>query len=239
MSEFYQWKLDKYAVFEEKHAQQTRNDPWKLSENNFTENWIVTESLDKDMVMLFRADEDLQRLVIIHGTAILETISLLDANKWMKALSKDDSMFFLAKHGNQSRRFKVRFLPAEKCNSTEQCNNCTSVLMKYFPIKICSNPTQCSSDTASQTPDAGDKSAFIGCNERGEATLGEITTSLLQKENKLDIPDVYNQIQSLPFASAQLNQLIALSLTDPTFPAFVNQVDNLLNSLMDQNLECL
>ena len=43
---------------------------------------------------------------------------------------------------NESRRFRMKFSPLEKCSAEFQCRNCVQELAKYFPLKLTTSGSQ-------------------------------------------------------------------------------------------------
>lgn len=225
MTSKYIWKLEKYAVFEGSDDNLNGNDVQAmLRENNSTDKWSVVDDSNgqSKLSLIYHSSNN---LVVISNNSVLENISMMVRQKWTKGLVNQDSMFFIWKYGDKIRRFRVKFASNEASTSIEQCKHCFNVLMTVFPLRICGD-----GDNATEINNG------LNDSSANEISLKEIVDHLLNKKTNKKLELVCSSMnRDQAFGSvdqSQIEQILLLTLTDPTFPSFVGHVERALKSVI-------
>ncbi|KAI8776828.1 meiotic recombination protein REC114-like isoform X1 [Biomphalaria glabrata] len=213
------WCLDKYARFIQRSPPD--GGVWKPYGN------------EKEQMLMSLSQEN--QLTITQGSTLLESHNLVRANSFMRGLSRTDSLLFLYKLQNETRRFKVKFSALETKTGQEVCAEAILVLSNFITIKTNINIKDQSSEgnnlIGCQMPGTHEQSIAALNNSllHGEVTVGTMAKALLDRTN---LPSAYYQCQS---DSELIPQLLQTCLADPTFPAYVEAVEAQLKELISND----
>lgn len=214
--ECHTWGLERYARLTSQTASQVvGQDGWEHFDNK-------KDSLEMTLTSSYH-------LLIHHGKRQMESVLLTNAASWVKGVSKGDSLMVVMKAQNQSRRFRVKFSPTPEVTGEAMCRACVERLSKYFPVKLPENSIQGScSQQVSSTPRStpGNDKTLVG-----DVTIGQLSDTIFSGSSKL--PELYARLGN--GTEYDLGTLIKLCLTDPSFPAFVGQVEKELEKIKHQN----
>eukprot|EP00794_Sanderia_malayensis_P012052 gene12051-13295_t len=195
-------------------------------------------------------------LLIASGEAVvLESFSLLGNEKdsWIKAVCKGDSMLILYKLQADTRRFRIKFADGEKLTSQENCLDFVRNISKYIPVKIVESENENSGSQSmlldqsqtqlnssveyecTSTPrnaNAMDKERNIIKDAQIFSTMSvqQIAETVLQKSPANNLPTCYKLTN--PSVEANFDAMVKSCLLDPNFPAFVDQVEKSLKTLI-------
>lgn len=162
-------------------------------------------------------------LIISHGDQVLESLLLLNAQSWLKGVTKGDSMMVICQIKNENRRFRVQFHGDDAPSAVENCSTCVKRLSTYFFIKGASG----TSDSTQPQTEKGveDEPALNG--DVPIATIAQILKGDLKKK----LPLAYHNT-NLP--TDEMGMLIRLCLADSNFPAFVGKVEEEFEGIIKQ-----
>ncbi|CAG5136456.1 unnamed protein product [Candidula unifasciata] len=116
------WKLDRYARFVSSKANECGQ--WKHY-NDSRDHIVLTVT-------------DMQQLIISQSSVIFESHSLVNAGSYIRGLSRSDSLLFMCKLKEATRRFRIRFCQdgTSGMSAEEACMKAVKKLSTFFPIKI-------------------------------------------------------------------------------------------------------
>ncbi|ESO83165.1 hypothetical protein LOTGIDRAFT_236765 [Lottia gigantea] len=206
------WKLEKYA----------RHD---VSRNEGKGGWEVYESSKAELNMTLTESSF---LVICHGPTVVESHSLVTARASIRGLVKGDSMMIMYKIRGNTRKFRISFKPTEAQSGIQVCQGCTDKLNKFFPVKITIEPTS-ESQEATQDPN---KMETNETEPQVQTLEGEVSMStmaqVLTGQLKANLPKAYKET-NLP--TQDIGMFLRMCLSDPSFPDFVENVDQELKKI--------
>ncbi|OWF49301.1 meiotic recombination protein REC114-like isoform X2 [Mizuhopecten yessoensis] len=159
------------------------------------------------------------QFVLTSGTTIMESIYLRSAGSWIRGTSKGDSVLIVCKLKEEARRFRLQFLECNEQSDVAICREFAERMSEYFPIKVLPNEK----NITQSDPEETSKKRV----ER-EVTLSKIAKVVTKAEDAL-FPAAYQKCCYIP--SEQLELVLRLCLSDPTFPAFVEEVEHKLNKI--------
>lgn len=223
------WDIEKYARY-----YPNTNQVQKSMSSGEKGEWKHYEDKDSHLKLAI-----LKNHMLLSGRSnVLESFSLLDSANCVRGVRKGDSMLFLYKIDDESRKFRIKFKSSSEKGAFSACSECYEHLSRYFPwkslepdINISSqmmfSQTQFSQTTNMSTQSIPLHSTLLApnCIKQNNAELegthpiSEIAQILLNKNPAL--PDVYNYSN---YPTDQVNYHLQLCLTDPNFPAFVQKV---------------
>ncbi|XP_046362913.2 meiotic recombination protein REC114-like [Haliotis rufescens] len=209
------WKIEKYARY-----LTTPSAPGKGQ-------WQQYDDNDGDLVLTLT---DSSHLVLCRSTTVMESHSLVTARAWMRGMTKRDSMLLMYKVANETRRFRLKFYGCDGRTAEKQCAVCAEKLSKFFPVKMDSQTTKSMEITSTneKSKDAVSPQRTQVELIQGEVTLGKMA-QVVSGHLKARLPVAY---QHCDFPPEEIKTVIRLCLTDPSFPAFVQQVDTQLQKLI-------
>ncbi|KAI0242972.1 meiotic recombination protein REC114 [Lamellibrachia satsuma] len=213
------WKVEKYARFVSR-GHPTAQDADSVMKDDAQ--WKFYEGLSTQEITLSIIEDS--HLVLTVGDTIHENHSLWNARSWMKGISKGDSMLFVYKVKNESRRFRVKFAASSHSSGTEQCSWCVALLQHHFHVKKM-NLDGSTDDTSMQ--EAGGSSEPTKVLD-GTVTISKLT-QVMSGQLKAALPVAYTHT-NIP--QEDLGNFIRLCLSDSNFPAFVGEVEKELTSFM-------
>ncbi|XP_005096013.2 meiotic recombination protein REC114 [Aplysia californica] len=198
------WKLDRYAHFI--YDDSSKGGRWK--------------QYDDDESALTLAITDMHQLIISQKDTVLESHNLVTSRDWIRGIAKNSSLLIMIKSKPNSRRFRMRFCEQGNISAVDACVGCIQQLKEFFPVKITHtiHDRDSSEETSRTHPHHTRHQSFIHRTSE-EVTLGDIAQALLSQET---MPRAY---QSSIVEPALIPGLLHLCLADPSFPAFVQQVD--------------
>ncbi|XP_022101446.1 meiotic recombination protein REC114-like [Acanthaster planci] len=209
-----EWHLLRYARFI--HSNDAVQSAEKDKENASTPagTWKHFSWSDAEPLML--SIQDSSQLLITRGKLILESHFLFDAEHYIKGAFKGDCVLFIQKIKNECRKFRVKFMQGPFPSTLKACADCIATLQAFFHIQEEGAGT-------SQNP------AENRMTLEGEVSMGTVAKVVLGNTT-LDLPLAYHHHQS-SWQPEQVAGALRLCLADPTFPAFVEAVEDELKKL--------
>lgn len=214
-SESISWNIDCYGRY--LNSEKTVSDSQNSLKSNGT--WKYFDASTEKMKITL---QNHSHLVLMQGSTILESHSIVGGIKNMTGLYLDDSMLFMHRSGQNSlRRFRVKFTKNVNGQSpSESCLDCVNILSKIFPIKQVSFSN--GSDEVKEFVNMNTDSTIMG-----DISLAEMA-QIITKKDARHLAEAY-QHSHLP--ACNIRKLLQLCLADPNFPAFVEQVEQQLETL--------
>ncbi|KAH9512632.1 hypothetical protein Btru_038993 [Bulinus truncatus] len=169
MSSAQTWCLDRYARFMNRN---TKEGIWKPYDN------------EKEMLVMTLTQQC--QLMITRGSTLLESHNLMTAGSIMRGLSRTDSLLFLYKLKDETRRFKVKFSPSETKSGQEMCASAVQVLSEFIMIKtsITVNLPGDSNQEDRLNQVTGQNKASQDTLETSSIMQGEITVGTMAKDRR-------------------------------------------------------
>ncbi|XP_076084727.1 meiotic recombination protein REC114-like [Mytilus galloprovincialis] len=200
------WKLNKYARF-------VQSDVSAMVTKEEKAEW---EYFDNTPFPLKLTLADRGHLLVSHGLTIMESYNLTMSQKYLRGQSKGDTMIIFYHMQDVSHRFRIKFAASELKTSHEVCRECAEKMAKYFPVKAIVTTEAVNLENPSN------KTTL-----RGEVTLSDLA-NVVTGTSKNQLPSVYN---NMPTDTTDIGVLLKLCLSDPSFPAYVEQVEKELDNL--------
>ncbi|XP_033727629.1 meiotic recombination protein REC114-like [Pecten maximus] len=116
----------------------------------------------------------------------------------------------------------MQFSDSNEQLDVEKCREFAERISEYFPMKVLPTEKNCRQLSGSE---GRCKDTF-----EGEVTLSKIA-KIVTKEEDASFPAAYQKCCNIP--SDKLEFILRLCLSDPTFPAFVEEVEDKLNKIKD------
>ncbi|CAL1538741.1 unnamed protein product [Lymnaea stagnalis] len=154
----------------------------------------------------------------------------------MRGLSRTDSLLFLYKIKNETRRFRVRFCQQNDASGIKICEDVIRVLSSFITIKMSTMENKQNVEDSVKN----NKESSLGMNNAGATSniniTGEITIGVMAKAvlNKHQLPLAYYQCQPDP---ETISVFLRTCLADPTFPKFVEAVEDGIKALIEDSSE--
>ncbi|XP_066298785.1 meiotic recombination protein REC114-like [Branchiostoma lanceolatum] len=230
------WKLLRYGRFVASDGQT----PLRKEENSRPQGtWKLFGSEDGALSLSLT---ETNHLLLTKGAEVLEGFSLHNAQQWLKAVHKGDSLLFVSKLNNESRMFRVQVAPSGKQTGIACCAACVRELSKYLPV----NTSVISSTPIESKEKEGDKqkedkkedtdTEAAMSNETFQISDGRVAVSdmakILTGTVACDLPLAYQQTNLLTEPD-HTDAILRLCLTDSNFPAFVGQVETRMQEIIE------
>lgn len=200
------WVLKKYARFTEPNATEQSCD-----QGSSHGEW---QTYDSTTVPARLVLTEAPNLLVLQGDRIQENYSLAGVGESIRGISRGDTLLLLMKMKDSTRRFRVQFAELVDTTGVDQCENCVQHLSTHVHIKNVQIQGAENTDT-SVTND-------LPLPTMAKILTGDVTTSL---------PQAYQQADIEP---ENLDMLVRLCLTDPTFPSLVAGVQEKLNDIIGE-----
>ncbi|XP_048727041.1 meiotic recombination protein REC114-like [Ostrea edulis] len=158
-------------------------------------------------------------LTLTQGKTVRESYNLPSSSQTLRAVSKGDTLLVVCRLKTSTHRFRVKF--TEGKNS---CEECAQQLSTFFPVKTLLIGTDTSQPGVLENQ----------CERQllqGEITLSNMAEAVSGSEF-VRLPAAYDRVGSMD--GVQLNTLIKFCLSDPKFPAFVEDVEKELIKIKEE-----
>ncbi|XP_069106398.1 meiotic recombination protein REC114-like [Argopecten irradians] len=202
------WPLKRYATFHQTTPKEVTSGP------SVKGSWQEYYGNESPLKALLHADG---QFVLTSGTTIMESINLRSADSWIRGTSKGDSVLIICKMKEETRRFRMQFSESSGQTEVTKCREFAERVSEYFPIKVIST------EKRQNNMEKKEKETL-----EGEITLSKIA-KIVTKEDDASFPAAYRKCCNTP--SDQLDFALRLCLSDPTFPAFVEEIEQKLNKI--------
>nr|XP_022323607.1 meiotic recombination protein REC114-like isoform X2 [Crassostrea virginica] len=158
-------------------------------------------------------------LTLTQAKTIRECYNLPASASTLRAVSKGDTLLVIYRLRTNTHRFRVKFAGGEN-----SCQECAEQMSEFFPVKIL--PTSidpCQNEDNKSRQEKPVLEGEVTLSKMAEVVCGTATERLWTS---------YDGSQSMK--GIQLNSLVKLCLGDPSFPAFVEEVEKELNKIIKE-----
>uniref|UniRef100_A0AAY4AYR8 Meiotic recombination protein REC114 n=2 Tax=Denticeps clupeoides TaxID=299321 RepID=A0AAY4AYR8_9TELE len=205
------WKLRRYGRLV------PRSQSWKVFESGESAGQVVLSVLDSGHFLLSQAQE------------LLEGFSLINASNFIKAQRISDILLFRVTLKGESRLFRVQFDGSSRAEAVEQCSSAVLRLQEYLPVG--SQPSSAAPIQLSTAPKQDAPLAASPPQHLLVPSFTPRTQTHFLGEGDLSLPMAYHHL-ALPHGD--LEPFLRLCLFDPSFPAFVEEVEGELKKLANE-----
>ncbi|XP_060900254.1 meiotic recombination protein REC114 [Labrus mixtus] len=171
-------------------------------------------------------------LLVLQGQESFDTIPLLYASDSCKVHQKSDNLMFRFTLKGESRMMRMQFDGSSKAEAIKQCSSAVKKLMEYLPVTT----QQDTLPASNQTP-AGDSVPVKQVSHFAIQTIKMLDLSSIiilihfLGGTAVTLPQVYRHSS---LAHIDLEPVLRLCLLDPSFPAFVENVEGELRKLLEE-----
>ncbi|XP_026150015.1 meiotic recombination protein REC114 [Mastacembelus armatus] len=210
------WKLKRYGRFVP-GSTKTRGHPWKVFEADGIKPEIILTIVESGY------------LLVIQGQESLDTVPLLCGSDCLKVHQKSDNLMLRLTLKGESRMMRMQFDGSSKAEAIEECSSALEKLMEYMPVTTQDDaplpPNQPPSETCQVKAVGGEPEVA-----QGSLSLKRLTQHFLG-ETAVTLPQIYHYSS---LAQGDLEPILRICLLDPTFPAFVEKVEEELKKLVQE-----
>ncbi|KAM7014910.1 meiotic recombination protein REC114 [Tautogolabrus adspersus] len=193
-------------------------------------------------------------LLVLQGQESLDTIPLLCASDSRKVHQKSDNLMFRFTVKGESRMMRMQFDGSSKAEAIKQCSSAVEKLMEYLPVTTQKDTLPASNQTpAGVSVPVKQVSHFaiqtikmlylssiqtyqgkaVGAEPvvvKGSLSIEHLTQHFLGA-TAVTLPQMYRHGS---LARVDLEPVLRLCLLDPSFPAFVENVEGELRKLLEE-----
>ncbi|XP_057309803.1 meiotic recombination protein REC114-like [Hydractinia symbiolongicarpus] len=215
------WNVEKYARFK-------KDPPKDFIASSQIGGWQqFTSSASKPITIGIKSPLN---VILQAGSEVLESFTLLQSSKWLKAIARKDNMLFFYRLQNSVRRFRIKFNKTYDKSSKESCEEFVRAISSHVHVQVVDNNGELSQTVYSQS--SASESVLSNNKERkdeGRLSVVEITKSVLSGDIS-NLPSYY-QHSNLEIDESEPD-LIKTCLLDPNFPGFVEEVERRLKEMV-------
>ncbi|XP_068598514.1 meiotic recombination protein REC114 [Brachionichthys hirsutus] len=224
MDAYQAWRLKRYGRLGPSSGG-TEGSPWKVFE------------ADADKPEIVIRLEACGYLLVLQGQECLDRIPLLLASDILKVFQKSDNLMFRLTAKGEGRMMRMQFYGSSKAEAIKMCSDAVETLMQYIPVTTQADtlprpvrpPAEGSAPVIQQTPQE-EAMAVEPEAVQASVTFKRLTQHFLG-EAAVTFPEAYCYGSS---AQCNLEHVLRASLLDPTFPAFVEKVEEELRKLVEE-----
>ncbi|XP_029904599.1 meiotic recombination protein REC114 isoform X2 [Myripristis murdjan] len=182
--------------------------------------WKVIEADDGKSEIVLTIVESGQ-LLVSQGHDFLDGISLLGASDFLKVHQKSDNLIFRYTVKAKSRLMRMQFGGSSRAEAIKACSNAVVKLMEYLPVT-----TQDGITTPNQPP----SEITAPLMQTGQGEPVEVEPEIVRGSLSIKRLSQVHHHCSLP--QGNLEPFLRVCLLDPSFPAFVEEVEGELKKLL-------
>nr|XP_061796185.1 meiotic recombination protein REC114-like [Nerophis lumbriciformis] len=226
MASCVKWRLKRYG--------RLIQDP---GETGKRESWKIFEAKKGGPEIIFMIS-DSGYLMVLQGQECLETLPLIGAGNVLKAHQKSDNLMLRKTVKGSGCMIRMQFDGSNKSQAIKECLSAAERLREFLPVNTLEDALPPNNQPLADVP----VTVTQQCPQQGEAAGAEpevVQGSLSIKrlaENLLGItpltlPGLYRHAPSQP---RDLDAFVRVCLLDPSFPAFVEQVEGELRKILEE-----
>ncbi|XP_069374296.1 meiotic recombination protein REC114 isoform X1 [Paralichthys olivaceus] len=214
------WRLKRYGRFVP-GSRDTGTQPWKVFEANCSKPGIVLTIVEAGY------------LLVLQGQECLDTILLIRGSESLKIQQKSDNLMFRDTMKGEGRMMRMQFDGSSREEAVKECSSAVGKLKEYMPVTTQDNapPPYNQPPAEVSAPVIQEKTVRV----EPEVVQGSVSIKLLTKhflgEAAVTLPQVY---LDCPLAEGDLEPILHVCLLDPSFPAFVERVEEELKKLLQE-----
>ncbi|XP_034384560.1 meiotic recombination protein REC114 [Cyclopterus lumpus] len=169
-------------------------------------------------------------LLVMRGQESLDTIPFLSGSDSVKVQQKSENLIFRCTVNGESRMMRMQF------DGIEECASAVETLKEYVSVTTQdgtpSPPNQPPAEaSAPVTQNCQGKAMEVDPEVvRGSLSIKHLTQHILG-ETVVTLPQVYRHAS---LAQGDLEPILRVCLLDPSFPAFVEKVEEELRKLLEE-----
>ncbi|KAJ7985974.1 hypothetical protein DPEC_G00346020 [Dallia pectoralis] len=204
--------------------------------------WKMSKPSREDAGDLVLTIVDSGHMLVSLGQELLDGFSLLDAPSFLKAQQHSDTLFLRLTVKRESRLVRMQFDGSSKTEALKQCGSAVLRLKEYLPVTTKrglppAQPPPSQSPTQTTTQDL-QVTAGEPVNPGPEVVQGSLSITRLTQhflgEHALSLPLMYRQCT---LSHGELEPFLRLCLLDPSFPAWVEEVEAELARVRTEGLQ--
>ncbi|XP_015246884.1 PREDICTED: meiotic recombination protein REC114 [Cyprinodon variegatus] len=175
-------------------------------------------------------------LLVLRGQETLGTISLNEGSNSLKVQHKNDNLMFRFTVKGENCMMRMQFAGSSTAEALNQCSRAVEKLMEYVPVTAVEVSATHPNQPPTEDPPAAQQSRQeeTGQGEAG-AVQGAVSIRRLTQhfmgEAPLALPNIYRHNS---FALGDMEAFLRVCLLDPSFPAFVEKVQEELEKLTEE-----
>ncbi|XP_013880996.1 meiotic recombination protein REC114 [Austrofundulus limnaeus] len=217
------WKLKRYGRFVQR-AKLPRGKPWEVFEAKGNKPEIVLTLLECGY------------LLIAQGQESLDTIPLLQGLEAPTVQHKSDNLILRFTVKGETRMIRMQFDGSSTAEAINQCSSAVEKLMVHVPVttqgvaSVQPNQPPTEVPAPGTQPSCQEKTAGTGEREvvQGTLSIKRLAQHFLG-DTPVALPQMYNHSS---LAEGDLEPFLRVCLLDPSFPAFVEKVEEELKKLL-------
>ncbi|XP_071750440.1 meiotic recombination protein REC114 [Centroberyx gerrardi] len=212
------WKLKRFGRFAP-GSSEGGGKPWKVIEADDSKPEIVLTIVESGLLM------------VSQGQECLDGISLLGASDFLKVHQKSDNLIFRFTVKGESRMMRMQFGGSSRAEALKECSSAVVKLMEYLPVTNQDDTTPPPNQPPTEITAPAMQGEAVGVEPevvQGSLPIKRLTQHFLG-ERGVSLPLVYRHC-SLP--QGDLEPFLRVCLLDPSFPAFVEEVEEELKKLL-------
>ncbi|XP_023130693.2 meiotic recombination protein REC114 [Amphiprion ocellaris] len=218
------WRLKRYGRFVPS-SRETGGKPWK-----------VFEALgDKPVIVLTIVESGY--LLILQGQESLDTIPLLCGSDSLKVHQKSDNLLVRFTVQGESRMVRMQFDGRGRTEAIDECSSAVAKLMEYVPVTtqddVPLHPNQPPTEGPAPATQHTCQGKAVGVEPevvQGSLSIKRLTQHFLG-EAALTLPKMYHRSS---LAQGDLESILRVCMLDPTFYAFVENMEGELKKLLEE-----
>ncbi|XP_028258085.1 meiotic recombination protein REC114 [Parambassis ranga] len=216
------WRLKRYGRFVP-GSNVTGGNSWKIFEATCSEP-IVFTIVEAGYMM------------VLQGQECLDTIPLLCGPGSLKMHQKSDNLIFRYTVKGESRMMRMQFDGSSRAEAINECSSAVEKLMQYVPVTTQDDaplhPNQPPSEApAPATQTCQDKAERVELEVlQGSVSIRHLTQHFLG-ETTVILPEIYRHSCLTP---DDLEPILRVFLLDPSFPSFVEKVEEGLKKMLQE-----
>nr|XP_040056162.1 meiotic recombination protein REC114 isoform X2 [Gasterosteus aculeatus aculeatus] len=226
MSACQSWRLTRYGRFV---PGSTGEQPWKIFEAKDNKPGIFLTIVGSGY------------LLVLQGQESLDTIPLFGESHFLKVQQKSDNLMFRFTLQGESRMSRMQFGGRCRAEAIKECSSALEKLQEYTSVS-----THDDTPSPAKPPPPAEASAPVIQTGRGKAvevdaegslSIRSLTQRLLDRpqhilgETVVSLPRVYHQGS---LVQVDFEPILRVCLLDPSFPAFVEEMEGELEKLLEE-----
>lgn len=202
-----------------------------VSKENSEIPWKVYEA-KKSAILLTIVDSGY--FLVMRGQESLDTVHLVSSRDSIKVQQKSDNLVFRFTLKGASRMIRMQFDGQTREEALKECSSALKKLMEYLPVTALEEaplpPNQTHTEIAAPVIQPGNDVGHEPEPVQGKLPLKKLVEHCLG-DTVLSLPQLYHHSH---LAEGDLEPILRVFLLDPSFHAFVENVETELKKLLQK-----
>ncbi|XP_034997185.1 meiotic recombination protein REC114 [Hippoglossus stenolepis] len=214
------WRLKRYGRLVP-GSTDTGTKPWKVFEANGSKPGLVLTIVEPGY------------LLVLQGQECLDTIPLICGSDSLKIQQKSDNLMLRVTMKGEGRMMRMQFEGSSREEAVKECSSAVEKVKEYMPVTTQDDapPPHNQPPAEVSAPVIQEKTVRVEPEVvQGSVSIKRLTEHFLG-EAAVTLPQVY---RNCPLAEGDLEPILHVCLLDPSFPAFVERVEEELNKLLQE-----